>query len=51
MDFYNRGGGLGHGFDVVNQTLSEDELELSKTEINDIVAFMNSLTDTSSVKY
>lgn len=45
MDFYNRGGGAGMGLSVPNQTLSSDSLRLSATEINDIVLFIHTLTD------
>ncbi len=45
MDFYNRGGGAGMGLDVPNQTLDEKPLNLNDQEIQDIIAFMHSLTD------
>ena len=45
MDFYNKGGGAGLGFDLPHQTLPFDELNLSKQEIKDLIAFMKSLTD------
>ncbi len=48
VDFYNRGGGLGLGLDVPNQTLPFDQLSLSAEEQSDLVAFMKSLTDTST---
>lgn len=47
MDFYNNGGGAGIGLEVKNQTLAPDSLGLSQGEINDIIAFMKSLTDTT----
>lgn len=47
MDFYNKGGGTGIGINVPFQTLSADPLDLNKREINDIISFMESLTDTS----
>lgn len=47
MDFYNKGGGTGLGFDVPHQTLPFDHLELSEQEIQDIIAFMKTLTDRS----
>ncbi len=47
MDFYNKGGGVGHGLTVPFQTLSSDPLNLTKAEIESIIAFMNSLEDTS----
>lgn len=46
VDFYNNGGGIGHGYDVPNQTLPSDSLKLSKVEMKDIVSFMNTLSDT-----
>ncbi|MDO3694999.1 cytochrome c peroxidase [Wenyingzhuangia sp. chi5] len=45
MDFYNKGGGAGLGFDLPHQTLPFDELNLSEQEIKDIIAFMKTLTD------
>lgn len=47
MDFYNEGGGEGLGLKVKNQTLASDKLNLSQTEIKQIIAFLNSLTDVS----
>lgn len=47
--FYNKGGGKGLGLSVPNQTLPEDELGLSKREQQDIVLFMEALTDTSGL--
>jgi len=49
MDFYNKGGGHGLGLDVPNQTLPTDPLELSDQEINNLVAFVESLTDTTGL--
>ena len=49
MDFYNRGGGAGMGLDVPHQTLPDVPLELSQTEINQIITFMNALTDTTGL--
>ena len=46
VDFYNNGGGIGHGYHVPNQTLPSDSLKLSKVEMKDIVSFMNTLSDT-----
>jgi cytochrome c peroxidase len=45
MDFYNRGGGIGHGLDVPYQTLPSDKLNLSRKEISAIIAFMKALED------
>ncbi len=50
VDFYNKGGGQGLGFDLPNQTLPPDPLELSDAESKSLVAFMESLTDLSSTK-
>ena len=49
MDFYNKGGGAGMGIDLPNQTLPFDSLALKQHEINDIIAFMKSLTDTTGI--
>ncbi|WP_343523863.1 cytochrome c peroxidase [Pedobacter sp.] len=45
IDFYNRGGGAGMGIKVDNQTLAADKLNLSKTEIKQIIAFLGALED------
>ncbi|KOP36126.1 cytochrome-c peroxidase [Flavobacterium sp. WLB] len=45
IDFYDQGGGLGLGFDVPNQTLPEDKLNLSDKEKKQLIAFMKTLTD------
>jgi cytochrome c peroxidase len=45
MDFYNRGGGIGHGLQVPYQTLPSDKLGLKKCEIEAIIAFMKALED------
>ncbi|WP_025742039.1 cytochrome-c peroxidase [Aquimarina pacifica] len=45
MNFYNKGGGAGLGLENEYQTLPFDNLELSKEEINAIIAFMETLTD------
>jgi len=45
MDFYNCGGGAGMGIKVENQTLAADKLNLSKTEIKQIIAFLGTLED------
>jgi len=47
MDFYNEGGGEGLGLKIKNQTLAPDKLNLNETEIKQIIAFLNSLTDVS----
>lgn len=46
MDFYNRGGGAGMGLDVPYQTLPFDSLNLAESEIQDVISFMEALTDT-----
>ena len=46
VDFYVKGGGVGLGFSVPNQTLPFDSLKLSKVEKEDLILFMKSLTDT-----
>jgi cytochrome c peroxidase len=48
LAFYNLGGGAGMGLEVENQTLSDAPLGLSKQEVADIIAFMETLTDTSN---
>ena len=45
VDFYNKGGGQGLGYEVENQTLPFDELKLTKKEEKALVAFMKALTD------
>ncbi|MBV6644492.1 MAG: hypothetical protein KI790_03530 [Cyclobacteriaceae bacterium] len=47
MDFYNKGGGEGHGLKVTNQTLAAAPLNLSKKEISQVISFIKSLTDTN----
>ncbi|MCC6185799.1 MAG: cytochrome-c peroxidase [Chitinophagaceae bacterium] len=49
MNFYNNGGGIGIGLDIPTQTLPADSLHLTKTEIKDVISFMQSLTDTSGL--
>ena len=46
MDFYNKGGGAGLGFDLPHQTLPFDELELGAAEQEAIIAYLKTLTDT-----
>lgn len=45
IEFYNGGGGLGRGLNVDNQTLSGDSLHLTTHDVEDLEAFMNSLTE------
>jgi cytochrome c peroxidase len=47
VEFYNNGGGVGHGMDLPYQTLPTDSLHLSKEEIKSLLAFMKSLEDQS----
>lgn len=49
LEFYNKGGGKGFGFNLENQTLPFDSLGLTKKELNDIKSFMLALTDTSHI--
>ena len=51
VDFYNRGGGAGIGIDLEYQTLPPDHLNLTSSEMADLVAFMESLTDTTGLTY
>jgi len=43
MDFYNKGGGVGLGFKIDNQTLPTDKLNLTDKESNEVIAFIKSL--------
>ena len=43
MEFYNKGGAAGLGIKLSNQTLPEENLQLSDKEKKDIIAFMESL--------
>ncbi len=45
IEFYNKGGGNGLGLHIPNQTLSSNSLGLTAKEKNQIVEFINSLTD------
>lgn len=45
LDFYNKGGGGGLGFDLARQTLPFDNLKLSDEELSALVAFINTLSD------
>ena len=49
MDFYNKGGGAGMGLDVPYQTLPDAPLNLTKSEIADMISFMETLTDTTGL--
>jgi len=50
VDFYDRGGGAGIGIDLPNQTLPADRLKLTRTERRELIAFLQSLTDTSRAR-
>ncbi|MCD6064645.1 MAG: hypothetical protein K0R82_2556 [Flavipsychrobacter sp.] len=50
VDFYNKGGGNGLGFEIESMTLAPDKLELTTTEKKALIAFMHTLTDTAFVR-
>jgi cytochrome c peroxidase len=50
ISFYNNGGGKGRGLNVENQTLSDDKLNLSDLEILQLIAFIESLTESVPVE-
>ncbi|SHG96396.1 cytochrome-c peroxidase [Flavobacterium johnsoniae] len=45
VSFYNKGGGVGLGYEVENQTLPFDKLNLTVKEEQALVSFMKALTD------
>ncbi|MBO6515988.1 MAG: hypothetical protein JJ975_05510 [Bacteroidia bacterium] len=45
VEFYNHGGGAGHGFDVPHQTLAADSLHLTEPETRFLIHFMKSLEE------
>lgn len=45
VDFYDGGGGQGLGFNLSNQTLPSDKLNLTPLEKKQLIAFMKTLTD------
>jgi len=45
INFYNNGGGIGHGINVTNQTLSSDSLHLTSLEKEELIDFIKSLTE------
>ncbi len=49
IDFYNKGGGLGLGYDVPYQTLPGDPLDLSDQEQRNLISFMEALVDTTGM--
>ena len=50
IDFYNKGGGLGMGINLLYQTLPDAPLNLNKQEISDLISFMEALTDPIGIK-
>lgn len=51
IEFYDRGGGAGLGIHIDNQTLPREPLELSRPEKRQLIAFLHTLTDTTSIRY
>lgn len=49
VDFYNNGGGNGVGLNLEFQTLAADSLHLKDKEIEQLIEFMNSTTDTTNM--
>jgi cytochrome c peroxidase len=49
LDFYNNGGGKGLKIAPENQTLPFEKLQLSTAEKKNIIAFLNTLTDTVQI--
>ena len=47
LKFYDLGGGAGIGIDHPYQTLAADRLDFSARDYDDLIAFMQALTDTS----
>lgn len=45
IEFYNRGGGAGLGFNLAHQTLPPDRLALTSNEKRDLILFIKALTD------
>jgi cytochrome c peroxidase len=45
IDFYNVGGGAGRGLKITNQTLSADSLYLTQREKQQLITFIESLTE------
>jgi cytochrome c peroxidase len=45
VDFYNEGGGSGLGFNLPNQSLPTDKLNLTPLDKKQLIAFMKTLTD------
>jgi cytochrome c peroxidase len=51
VEFYNKGGGRGIGLNTEQQTLSGVPLNLTTTEVSDIVSFLHALEDTIPSHY
>ena len=51
MEFYNEGGGAGWNTAPENQTLPKDKLNLTPKEIDEIIAFMKTLTDAAAKEF
>ena len=49
VNFYNNGGGVGHGFNIPWQTLPSDSLFLTEYEKSTLIKFMEALTDTTGM--
>lgn len=49
IDFYNKGGGAGLGLDLSYQTLPDTPLNLNEQEKQDLITFMEALTDTTNM--
>lgn len=45
VEFYEKGGGIGHGISLESQTLPGSKLKLTEQEKKDLISFMKSLTD------
>ncbi len=45
IDFYDKGGGVGYGIHLPNQTLAPDALHLLEAEKQALIAFMGALSD------
>lgn len=50
IDFYDAGGGAGHGLVVENQTLTSDSLHLSSVEKKQLILFLNHLDEHPKIK-
>ncbi|TYP96045.1 cytochrome c peroxidase [Tenacibaculum adriaticum] len=51
LDFYNKGGGAGLGFELPHQTLPFDNLELTDKEQKAIIAYIKTLNDVPEDNY